>query len=141
METIVSFRRPAFLISILAIMISSTSFAQGKKELDIVFKAIQTKNYELLKPLLDPKVKIHESIPIGMNDVIIPQILKQFPKAIRYSLLKTEKVGKNKRFVTQYVYKDIKKTNRFEFNPHGKIVVLDILGEPEEVEVSTITTK
>ena len=102
-----------------------------KNELDIIFKAFQEQDYDIIKPLLDEKVKVADVIPIGMNDAIFPQIMIQLPVPESYKVIKVETVGANRKITTEYTYKDSdrKREQYFTFNKEGKVIVLDILSD------------
>ncbi len=135
MKTIFNTRN---ILLLAGILFSSLTFAQQndyKKELDIIFSAFQEVDYETLKPVLDPNVKIAEKIPTGMNDLIIPQILLQLPVPDSYTILKTETIGENRKITTEYSYSGgNKRLQFFTFNKEGKVIDLDILSDASKVE-------
>ena len=99
------------------------------KSTDLVYDAFKAKNYKMLKPLLDPNVKIGD-LPKGMNDMIIPQIIDQMPKPQNYKITKSVKEGTNTRVYTDCTLTDNEKYKwTFLFNKEGKIIELDVLGD------------
>ena len=140
MKTIVNIRT-FFMLLLAVILLPNLSFSQQKeykKELNAIFSAFQKQDYEILKPLLDERVKVSEKIPIGMNDIVMPQVMAQLPIPDSYTVLKTEKVGENTKISTEYSYKDRdrKRPQNFTFNKAGKIIDLDILSDAKKVEAS-----
>jgi len=136
MKTILNFRTILFLIALSFLPNFSQAQQDYKKELDIIFLAFQKQNYELIKPLLDDQVKINEKIPVGMNDLIIPQVMTQLPIPDSYKIIKTETIGKNKKITAEYIYKDREKPRLqfFTFNKEGNVIDLDILSDAKKVE-------
>ncbi len=121
------------------LMIGTVTTAQQnvyQSKLDLVFKAFNTKDYAILKPLVDANVLIDPKIPVGMNDAVLPQVIAQVPTPESYKILKSEKVDGGQRFTTEYIYKDRKRLQYFTFNAEGKIVHLDILSDAKTVEAS-----
>lgn len=121
-------------ILLVAILISQSSFSQTKdytKELDIIFNSFKTKNYELIKPLLDSNVKISPSIPTGMNDLVIPQVIAQVPVPDSYTVLKTEDIEGNVKVTAAYNYGTGKRFQYFVFDKNGKVTDLDILHDAD----------
>ena len=118
------------LSSLLMFFITNLSFAQQKdfsKELKIIFEAFQNKDYELLKPLLDSKMKIGD-LPTGMNDAIVPQIIKQLPKPSTYTVLNTVEEEGGTRVNTAYKYEiGITRPQSFKFDANHKIIDFDVL--------------
>jgi len=134
MKTAISLKKLILGSALMVLLSPNVLKAQENKALDVVFNSIKNNDYELLKPLLDDNVKINASIPVGMNDMVVPQVLQQIQRPESYTIIKTEKIGLNIRYATEYVYKDKKVNRNFEFNPEGKIVDLDILGDAKKVE-------
>jgi hypothetical protein len=127
------------LLVVLVILFSQWTTAQKdsyKKEADIVFQSFKTKKYELLRPLLDPNVKIAEGIPQGLNDLVLPQIIKQLPAPLSYKIIKTEKKGATTKITAQYKYKDSTVAHYFVFNEKGKITDLNIFSDAK-AEIKT----
>lgn len=126
-------------IALLAlILFSNLSFAQQKdykKELDILFNAFKNKDYELMQPLLTADVKISDKIPVGMNDIVVPQVLAQVPAPDSYTIIKTETINGNQKITTEYNYTSRnKRLQYFTFNSEGKVIDLDILSDATKVE-------
>lgn len=119
-----------FLMMFFSLTISAQTTKDYKPELDLIYKSFKEKNFELLKPLLDPNVKIGD-LPTGMNDMIIPQIMEQFPEPTSYTVNKTVTEGDNVRIET--LYKNTMMPEgfnwKFTFNKDGKIIDLDILSD------------
>lgn len=138
MKTIFNIRTFLFVMTLALLPNFSNAQQDYKKELDIIFIAFQKQNYELIKPLLDERVVINEKIPVGMNDLIIPQVMAQLPIPDSYKVIKIETIGKNKKITTEYVYKDREKPRPqyFTFNKEGNIIDLDILSDAKKVEAS-----
>lgn len=140
MKTIFNKTGILFSLLIAGILVSNVSFAQQKdltKELDILFTGFKNQDYETLKPLLDDEVKISENIPVGMNDMVIPQVLAQIPVPDSYKVIKTEKIGDNQKITTEYFYKERdKRVQYFTFNSKGIVIDLDILSDATKVESS-----
>lgn len=141
MKTIINKTSILFGLLIAGILVSNVSFAQQKdfkKELDILFTGFKNQDYEILKPLLHDEVKISENIPVGMNDMVVPQILAQIPIPDSYKVIKTETIGDNLKITTEYFYKDRDKARLqyFTFNPNGIVIDLDILSDATKVESS-----
>lgn len=138
MKTIFYIRTFLFVMTLALLPNFSNAQQDYKKELDIIFIAFQKQNYELIKPLLDERVVINEKIPVGMNDLIIPQVMAQLPIPDSYKVIKIETIGKNTKITTEYVYKDREKPRPqyFTFNKEGNIIDLDILSDAKKVEAS-----
>lgn len=122
---------------LIALLIPNFSSAQEKKyekETETIFQSIKTKNYGLIKPLLDSHVLINSSIPKGMNDAVVPQVLAQIEVPTSYSILKTEAFGDNVKVFTEFAYPNKKVARSFVFNAFGKVVELDILSDAKKVE-------
>ncbi|GEC80166.1 hypothetical protein [Flavobacterium aquatile] len=140
MKTIFNKTGILFSLLIAGILVSNVSFAQQKdltKELDILFTGFKNQDYETLKPLLDDEVKISENIPLGMNDMVIPQVLAQIPVPDSYKVIKIEKIGDNQKITTEYFYKERdKRVQYFTFNSKGIVIDLDILSDATKVESS-----
>lgn len=140
MKTIFNKTGILFSLLIAGILVSNVSFAQQKdltKELDILFTGFKNQDYETLKPLLDDEVKISENIPVGMNDMVIPQVLAQIPVPDSYKVIKIEKIGDNQKITTEYFYKERdKRVQYFTFNSKGIVIDLDILSDATKVESS-----
>lgn len=120
-------------------MIGAVTTAQQnayQSKLDLVFKAFHTKDYAILKPLVDANVLIDPKIPVGMNDMVLPQVIAQVPVPDSYKIIKSEKVNEGQRITTEYIYKDKTRLQYFTFNAEGKIVHLDILSDAKKVEAS-----
>lgn len=118
------------LTSVLTLLFSVSISAQAKKdygaELDLIFEAFKEQNYELMKPLLDENVKIGD-LPTGMNDVIVPQIIEQFPIPTSYEVIQITEEEDNTHIETSYDILFMEMTRSFTFNKDGKIIELDIL--------------
>lgn len=115
------------LMMLFSLSISAQTKNDYKTELDIIFKAFKEKNYEHLKPLLDPNVKIGD-LPRGMNDVIMPQIIEQFPEPISYTIKNTTIEGENVRIETIYTILMMPEMKRnFTFNKEGKLIDFDVM--------------
>jgi len=134
MKTTVSIKKIILGTALMLFLSPTILKSQENKSLDLVFNSIKNNDYELLKPLLDDNVKINASIPIGMNDMVVPQVLEQIQRPESYTIVKTEKIGLNTRYSAEYVYKNKKIIRNFEFNSEGKIIDLDILGDALKVE-------
>ncbi len=124
-------------IALLWLLFATTSisaFAQGeayKTQLDIIFKSFQSKDYSLLKPLIDAHVKIG-TLPQGLNDAVIPQVLNQLPIPDSYKITGTAKEGANTRVNTEYHYTAGNTRNQnFVFDAQNKILEMDILGDAQ----------
>ena len=102
--------------------------AKYAKETEILFQALKTGDYELMKPLLDPMVKIG-NLPQGYNDMVVPQVITQLPKPESYTLVGEKKDGKNIRVTIEVSTGGKKESRSFVFNSAGKVVELDILGK------------
>jgi len=124
----------ALIFALLAPQLSQSQNREFKKETEIIFKSIKTKNYQSLKPLLDPAVKISDKIPTGINDIVFPQVLAQMPELISYTITKTELVGANYKVTADFKYTPKTLVHYFTFNPAGKIIEFDILSEAKKVE-------
>lgn len=138
-----TFKKTNIIFSLLvaATLFTSVSFAQEKeykKELELLFTAFKNQDYEILKPLLDDEVIISEKIPVGMNDMVFPQVMPQLPKPDSYKVLKTEAAGDNQKITVEYHYKDRDKPRLqyFTFNSSGRVINLDILSDAKKVESS-----
>lgn len=126
----------------LLVMIGSVTKAQEnayQAKLDQVFKAFNTKDYALLKPLVDEKVLIDLKIPVGLNDAVLPQIIAQLPTPDSYRVIKSEKIDGGTRFTTEYLYKEKTRLQYFTFNSKGVITHLDILRDASKVEATMNT--
>lgn len=118
------------LITIFSISISAQAKTDYQPSLDIIFKAFKEKKYDLIKPLLDPNVKIG-TLPTGMNDQIIPQIISQLPEPTSYTVKKTTAEGKTVRIETIYKTALVPEMKRNFVFKDGKIIDFDVLGELE----------
>ncbi|MDV2447627.1 hypothetical protein CMU93_08965 [Elizabethkingia anophelis] len=119
------------LTSILLIFFTVTCSAQSvsnfQSALDNIFIAFKNRDYTMLKPFLDPNMKIGD-FPRGKNDMIVPQILAQLPVPDSYSVTETINEGEYTRVNTIYVSNAIPKMKRsFLFNKLGKVVDFDVL--------------
>ena len=114
------------------IVCASAQAEKYKSELDTLFRAFKDKDYEVMKSLLDPKVKIIDDIPTGMNDMILPQVVAQLPVPVGYKVISAEKEGDNTRITTEYSYAEGEpRLQYFVFNPGRKVVHLDILRDAQ----------
>jgi len=128
-----------FLILMLSITVSQAQKQSYTKELNIVFKSLKSNDYKLIKPLLDPNVKVG-NLPQGMNDAVIPQVLTQLPKPVSFKVSSTIKEGDGTRINTVYTYADKTTRNQsFLFNAKGKIIDFDVL-EGANTQTSTGST-
>ncbi len=131
-----------FSFSILVLAATFAATAQGeqyKQELDALFNSFKQKDYTTMKPLLDKNVKIG-TLPTGMNDAVVPQVLKQLPVPTGYKVVKETKEGANVRIYTEYQYASgNKRAQNFVFNTDKKIVDLDILGDAQVATMSAPT--
>ncbi|HFK5529474.1 TPA: aspartyl protease family protein [Elizabethkingia anophelis] len=117
----------SILLIIFIINCRAQSVQNFQPALDNIFKAFKNRDYDILKPYLDPNMKIGD-FPRGKNDMIVPQILAQLPVPESYSVTETIKEGENTRISTIYVSEVIPKMKRnFLFNKNGKIIDFDIL--------------
>ncbi|NMH27429.1 hypothetical protein [Flavobacterium silvaticum] len=124
-------------VALLTATVGQAQENEYRKELDAVFNSFKNKNYSLLKPIVDDQVKINPNIPVGMNDMVIPQVIAQLPSPQSYKVIKTEKVGGGYKFTVEYSYKERNaRLQYFTFNEKRKIVDLDVLGDATTVEAS-----
>ncbi|BFO67457.1 hypothetical protein [Chryseobacterium sp. KCF3-3] len=128
-----------FFILLTAITVNVSAQAKKmpekyKASMETIFKAFKTNDYSLLKPLLDPNVKIG-TFPTGKNDMIVSQVVKKLPVPESYSVTEMVTEGENERIKTLYKFSDApenktlrnKTVNRsFLFNKEGKIIDLDV---------------
>ncbi|WP_162926127.1 hypothetical protein [Chryseobacterium aurantiacum] len=105
-----------------------------KAAVETIFKAFKNHDYNLLKPLLDSNVKVG-TLPTGMNDKVVAQVVEKFPVPELYSVVGMVTEGENERVKTLYKFSDApenrslrnKSVNRsFLFNKDGKIIDLDV---------------
>jgi len=115
-------------LSIINLTANAQKPTKYAKETETVFQALKTGDYELMKPLLDPKVKIGD-LPQGFNDMVVPQVITQLPKPESYTLVGEKKDGKNIRVTIEVSTGGKKESRSFVFNSAGKVVELDILGK------------
>lgn len=114
----------SFLITFNLSFASSENY---QKELDAIFKAFQEKDYELLKPLLDDKVRIGD-LPQGFNDMVLPQVLNQLPKPVSYKITDEAKEENGYRVHTEYTYESgLVRPQSFLFDSNKKIIDFDVL--------------
>lgn len=95
---------------------------------ETLFKSLKTGDYELMRPLLDPQVKIGD-LPQGFNDMVVPQVITQLPKPDSYTFVSEKKEGKNTRVTIEVLLEGQKESRSFVFSPDGKVIELDILGK------------
>lgn len=114
------------LFIIFSVSLQAQSETDYKPALETLFNAFKERNYDLLKPLLDPNTKIAD-FPKGMNDKIIPQILAQLPIPLSYSV--TGKVEEKDGLRIKVLYNTMNRAieKSFLFNNQGKIIDFDVL--------------
>jgi predicted aspartyl protease len=115
---------------ILFIIFSASLQAQSETDyklaLETLFNAFKERNYDLLKPLLDPNTKIAD-FPKGMNDRIIPQIMAQLPTPFSYSVIGKVEEKDGLRIKVFYSTINGAMEKSFLFNNQGKIIDFDVL--------------
>lgn len=124
---------PILLFSLLNTNMYSQEY---KSALDSLFQGFKTKNYEFIKPLLDSNVKIG-TLPQGMNDAIVPQILQQMPTALSYSITGEADDPDGRRIKTTYHLEDGKdREQNYLFNSDKKVIDFDVLGDAKAMAVT-----
>lgn len=125
-------------IFLVLLVVANVGFAQDKdhtKELDAIFNAFKTKEYDGIQALLDPEVKIDPNIPVGFNDMVIPQVLQQLPTPVSYTVISKQKVDAGLQYTTEYKYAEGEpRLQYFVFNAEGKVTELDVLRDAKKVE-------
>jgi predicted aspartyl protease len=96
------------------------------KEMDIVFSSLKNQDYTLLKPLLDENVKVSE-LPTGMNDIVLPQVLRQLPAPYKYEITSVSAEGSNTRVSTHFYDEHRTSDHDFLFNADRKLIEMNIL--------------
>jgi hypothetical protein len=121
-----------------ALLLPALSFGQEnkyQKELDLIFQTFKTDDYKLLSPMLADDVFISEQIPVGMNDMVFPQVLAQIPPPESYTITSSEIKGDEQVVTTEYNYGNERKLRHiFTFDANRKITSFDILRDAKKVE-------
>jgi len=128
------------LITWIALVFLQVAHGQENRTqaLDLLFEGFQTQNYQVIRPLLHQQVKIGP-LPIGMNDLVVPQVLKQLPEPVSYTVTGTERTDSTEKIRTDYRYADGKtRYQGFVFNRAGQLIELDILSDAK-TSVSTLS--
>ena len=128
-------KKGIFLVLLIAVNIGNAQDKGHAKELDAIFNAFKTKEYEGIQALLDPNVKIDPNIPVGFNDMVIPQVLQQLPVPVSYKVISKQQVDGGLQYTTEYAYADSEpRLQYFVFNAEGKVTELDVLRDAKKVE-------
>jgi len=102
----------------------------------ILFNGFKSADYNMIKPLLDSKVKIGD-LPTGMNDAVMPQILAQMPKPDSCKITGEEQEGNGTRIRAVFIINGEEQKRSFLFNKDCVVTELDILGNAKATAMET----
>jgi len=133
------FKRIAFVAPLVIAASISPAFAQAspyQPQLDTFLKAFQTKDYDLMKSLLDPQVKIG-NVPAVMNDSLLHQMLDRLPAPSSYSITNSVTAGNLTTVNTLFKFPGRPDSPQiFVFNSDGKITSFQL---PKGVRIAIRT--
>ena len=95
-------------------------------QLNTIFKTFITKDFQLLKPLMQQhKINSFQKNSVSKESLMVQQI-GLVPTPESYSVIKSETIGYNERLTVQYQYADKLRTHYFTFDRKGRLISIEI---------------
>lgn len=118
MKTIIT-----LLLLAITLIVSGQAPNRYKAQFDTLYEAVKTEKIDPIQPYLAAGYKL-QSIPAGMEEELLPQLLASFPKVTGYEIVSETKQGENIKVEAKFLPSV---SLALVFNSEGKIIQLNLV--------------